>query len=354
MKKFRTGLVVGKFSPLHKGHDLVIQAAIKDCDEVIILSYSSPEFKRCEADQRKKWLHDQYGHLTKTYVEILVIPPGWFELPDGTTLRVPDNDDTEEAHRRFCAKILLEHFETSVDAVFTSETYGDGFAKYLTEYFAFEIKSSRVVEHVCVDLNRGIVPTSGTECRADPKKLAETFEVVQASFVPRIAILGGESSGKTTLAKALAEKLGWRQKLWVPEFGRTYCDIVGGVQNLRYRELEAIALEQIAQEEQYARLSIGNILVCDTTPLTTRFYSEQLFGRASRKLIELSHRKYDYTILCQPTIPFEQDGTRFDEGFRDIGHQYYVKSLLARGIEFGIVWGSVDHRVQQVLEYIKS
>ena len=50
--RFRRGLVVGKFAPLHKGHELVIGRALADCDEVIVISYSKPELPGCSPAER--------------------------------------------------------------------------------------------------------------------------------------------------------------------------------------------------------------------------------------------------------------------------------------------------------------
>ena len=50
MSRYRTGLVVGKFSPLHRGHELVIGAAFAHCAEVVVLSYSRPEFPGSEQE----------------------------------------------------------------------------------------------------------------------------------------------------------------------------------------------------------------------------------------------------------------------------------------------------------------
>jgi len=56
MKKFRNGLIVGKFSPLHKGHELLINRALEECETLYIFSYYTPEFAGCEAHRREFWL----------------------------------------------------------------------------------------------------------------------------------------------------------------------------------------------------------------------------------------------------------------------------------------------------------
>ena len=79
----------------------------------------------------------------------------------------------------------------------------------------------------------------------------------------RLALLGGESSGKTTLARALAQSLG---TTWVPEYGRQRWEELRIT--LSVDELVAVARRQVVLEDE-AQLRAHHWLVCDTTPLTT-------------------------------------------------------------------------------------
>lgn len=354
MLPYRTGLVVGKFSPLHFGHEYLINTALEQCERVIVISYSKPEFKHCEFENRRMWFAERYPKEQYPWLTVLVIDPNeFFKITPNFEYEVPGNRDPELNHRDFCAKILLHHLHTSVDAVFSSESYGDGFAQYLTSFFQGELGSKQRVEHVCVDLNRVFMPISGTSIRRQ-KEFLHTYAAapVRSSFVKRLTILGGESSGKTTLAAALGGQF-HQEPVW--EYGRELTEKLGGTEQLRYEDLEAIAEEQVLRERRAcggARLDVP--MICDTSPLTTMFYSEQMFGHVSPRLQELAKREYDFTILCAPTIPFEHDGTRFEPGFRDIGHAWYVRMLSGYNIPYLLVDGTVQERRDQVLEYIKE
>ena len=155
----------------------------------------------------------------------------------------------------------------------------------------------------------------------------------------RIALLGGESSGKSTLAHALAEQLGGTA---VDEYGRSLWEARDGA--LDFDDMLGIATTQIAMEEQ-AMASGAEWVVCDTTPLTTLFYSLDIFGWAAPQLEQLAERPYDYLFLCAPDFPFVQDGTRREAGFRDVQHRWYVTALEARKLPYRLLEGSVAQRV---------
>ena len=162
----------------------------------------------------------------------------------------------------------------------------------------------------------------------------------------RVTLLGGESSGKSTLAAALADHFATE---WVPEYGRELWDIREG--SLSYEDLLLIAKEQVHREEHASRtpraIQIG-VLICDTSPLTTLLYCLDMFNRAEPELYGLAKRTYDLVILCSPDFDFVQDGTRRDDTFRTTQHAWYQNELAARSIPHVIVSGSVQDRVNAV------
>lgn len=163
------------------------------------------------------------------------------------------------------------------------------------------------------------------------------------SGVRRLCLLGGESSGKTTLSIALAKALG---TLWVPEYGRQRWEELRIT--LDVAELVAVARTQVAWEDDYAQRAHG-WLVCDTSPLTTLQYCLFDHGEAPPELRELALRTYDLTVVCMPDFHFVQDGARRDDGFRAAQHAWTLARLAEMGRPFITVAGSVEARVQQVL-----
>jgi len=338
-KAFSSGLVVGKFAPLHLGHEWLIQQAQAQCERLYLLSWSLPEFDGCAADRRERWLHVRFPELS-----CWVLTPervaNWqsegLQLPS-----LPYNNESETHQRQFVADFCLQVLREPVEAVFTSEAYGDGFAAHLAECFG------RPVRHVELDRARQRVPISASRLRADVHGLRHYLAPeVYGDFVERIGLLGGESTGKSSLAQALAESL---QTLYAAEFGRELWEMRGG--DLAYDDLLHIGRSQVAREHALAA-RCRRYLVCDTTPLTTLFYSRELFGEAEAELACLAERRYAHLFLCADDFPFVQDGTRQGESFRHRQNRWYEDQLQRRGWAYTRLSGSLSQRVKQVLEHL--
>ena len=166
--------------------------------------------------------------------------------------------------------------------------------------------------------------------------------------VRRIALLGGESSGKTTLARALAQAL---HTAWVPEYGRQRWEELR--ETLSVAELLQVARTQVAWEQQHAAQAQG-WLVCDTTPLTTLQYCLHDHGHAPDELHVLARRPYDLTVVCLPDFDFVQDGCRRDDGFRNQQHAWTLARLAEAGVVPLEVRGPVAQRLQQVLAAVAA
>ena len=343
MERYRRGLVVGKFCPLHRGHELVIGTALAQCDEVLLISYTRPAFERCDADARERWLAERFPQARRLVLDderfaALAASHGG---PGPATL--PHNDDADAVHRDFVGWLCDRVFDCSVEAVFTSEDYGDGFAAALTVYFRRHRDARHSdVRHVCVDRTRQAIPVSGTAIRHEPHAMREHLSpAVYADFLQRACLLGGESSGKTTLAQALAQRLG---TAWVPEYGRQRWEEQGGT--LVFDDLLQIAQTQLHHERALSRCA-HRWLICDTSPLTTLLYSRDLFGRADPELKRLATRRYDHVFLCAPDFPFVQDGTRRDDAFRQQQHDAYLHELGSRGIAYTMLHGAFEQRLAE-------
>ncbi len=341
MKKFRNGLIVGKFSPLHKGHEFLIETALQQCETLYIFSYYTPEFSGCESHRREYWLKTLFPTARVFVIDDIFVQKRF-------NISLPPLGATDLDERRFVGFLWLQLVNQPLDAVFTSENYGIGYSVEMSSYFA-EYTNFPTVSHVLVDLERKLIPISGTRLRADIHNYKEFLSpLVYASFVERICFLGGESSGKSTLTKKLAEEF---KTTYVNEYGRTLSEEKDN--QLIFEDLLRIAKTHIADEEKLAETA-DRYLFVDTSPLTTLLYSEHLFSKVDPELVWLSHRKYNRTFLCAPDFDFVQDGTREGNNFREKQHDWYLQKLAERRISYTTLTGTLTERILQVKKILQK
>jgi NadR type nicotinamide-nucleotide adenylyltransferase len=162
--------------------------------------------------------------------------------------------------------------------------------------------------------------------------------------VRRIAILGAESTGKSTLADALAVR---HATVWVPEYLREFVDVEGRVP--REDDQLGIARTQLAREDAMAAQARG-LLFCDTTPLMTAVYSRIYWGRVPPPLLALeAAHDYALTVVAAPDLPWVPDGLqRESAAVRMRVHAQLLAVLAARGIAYVMVEGELEARIGKV------
>ena len=118
-----------------------------------------------------------------------------------------------------------------------------------------------------------------------------------------ICFHGAESTGKSVLAAELAREFSCP---WVPEYGRTYCEVRGT--DLHMADLLAIAEGQ-ALATKLAQAAQPPLVIIDTDHLMTAAWAEMLFSQVPPKLLE--YPAADLYLLFTPDVPWIDDGTRF-------------------------------------------
>ena len=163
----------------------------------------------------------------------------------------------------------------------------------------------------------------------------------------RIAITGPESSGKTTLARALAAHFGVP---WVPEFARDYLAELD--RPYVEEDLLRIAEGQLETEQRIAS-ERPSMLVCDTDLLVVRIWSQEKFGRVDPRLEELVHRtEYHRTLLCRPDLPWEPDPLRENPLDRDRLFGLYEQELNALGRTYTVIHGGRTERLHRAVHAV--
>ncbi|MET9963768.1 AAA family ATPase [Streptomyces sp. NPDC006326] len=328
MRRFGHGLVLGKFYPPHAGHHHLVRTAQERCERLTVLV--------CAASVESVPLADRVAWMREAHPEAEVV---------GAVDDIPvDLHDPAvwEAHMA----VFRGAVPGRVDAVFTSEAYGTELARRFG------------AEEVCVDPERTRFPVSGTAVRADPVGAWEFLgPAVRASLARRVVVLGAESTGTTTLSRALAGHYRgrggvWAATGWVAEYGRTYSEeklaaaraadpaATWADVSFTSEEFPLIARRQDEEEERAARAG-SPVLFCDTDSFATGIWHERYTGGRNAEVERIAARTHRdlYLLTDHADVPFEDDGLRdgphlrpwMTERFREELHRTGRRFLVIRG-----------------------
>ncbi|MFT3699264.1 MAG: AAA family ATPase [Kofleriaceae bacterium] len=258
-----TGVVCGRFLPVHRGHQYVIDVARGSVDDVLVLVFASPR-DPIAGEVRVRWLRELYPDIEVQLIE----------------------RDTAVVDIGELVRAVALHRQDPPRFFFASEP----------AYAAAAIALG--AQFVPVDPARAVFPTSGTSLRADVLRHFDMLPApVRPWFVRRVAVIGAESTGKSTLCAQLAAHF---QTIHVPEYARTLAEARRG-------ELDADALliaarGQLASEDALAR-SANRLLFCDTDVRTVARWAERLYGNAALHP-SAETRPYDLVLATSLDEPF--------------------------------------------------
>jgi len=172
----------------------------------------------------------------------------------------------------------------------------------------------------------------------------------------RVAIVGAESTGKSALARALADALarefGLRTRV-VDEWLRDWCGLHG--RTPRADEQMALAREHARRIEEAAAQPDVDVLLCDTTPLMVAVYSDLLFDdRALEPVAQACQRTMDATLLTSLDLPWVADGINRDGPHVRAPVDARVRARLADwGTAWSLVSGSGPARVACAVDAVR-
>lgn len=320
MAGIKRGLALGKFAPLHRGHQRLIETGLAETDEMIVIVYDAPETTAIPLAVRSGWIRALYPAAR--------VLEAW----DGPT-EVGYAPALMRSHERYVIDVLgvkgVTHF-------YSSEPYGEHMSRALG---AIDRR---------VDQARQRVPVSGRAVRADPFRYRRyVHPLVYRDLIVNAVFLGAPSTGKTTLAERLAREFDTR---WMPEYGREYWERHQVDRRLSPAQLVEIAQTHLEREDALLERS-NRYLFTDTNALVTATFARYYHGVVEPRLAGLADRaaaRYDLVFVCDRDIPYADTWDRSGEVNRAAFQRQVIGDLNARKVPFLLLRGSLEERVGHV------
>ena len=165
----------------------------------------------------------------------------------------------------------------------------------------------------------------------------------------KVVLTGPESTGKSRLARALAEHF---DTLWVPEYARFYLSRLN--RDYRQEDLLRIARGQLQWEKAWEKHG-KQVLFCDTSMLVLKIWSLFKYQTCDSWITEQFKDQKDHIyLLCGIDLPWEDDPLREHPDRREELYQLYHRQLTASGHTFYEIKGEPSKRRQKAVEIVEQ
>jgi len=163
----------------------------------------------------------------------------------------------------------------------------------------------------------------------------------------KIAIIGPESSGKSTLTQQLAAHF---NEPFVPEYGRLYLEQNGPAYS--FDDLKIIADKMLTIEAE-KREAAHRFLFCDTDLIMIKVWYQVKYNTVPKKLIDqIAANPYSFYFICYPDLPWEADPLRENPNRRRELFDRYLKEVTKLGTQYKIIKG--ENRLPKAVSYLSA
>lgn len=316
------GVILMTGLPISLGHlQFVRWASNFGLDELYVLVCSRPtdpvDVKDRANAVREEFSRQYFSNTSIIVVEVVHNYPDYPEQFDGPI---------EEFDRLWVDEIRYHIDFDSEDILFASDTYGARFARNLGLKF------------IPYDPYRETVKISGTKIRKDPfNNFRYISPYLQRKFRQTVTVFGAESTGKTTMAKKLAEKY---DSPYVPEWARPYLETLESPEVTDER-MRTIICGQAASQYSVKAL-LGNPFIFQDTDLYSTLGYYRIYGGGTADdiqtvLDEAYDTQSDFYIVMNSNIRFTPDPLRYGGNVRESNDKFWLDILDEFGLPYHYV-----------------
>jgi HTH-type transcriptional repressor of NAD biosynthesis genes len=322
----RHGIVIGKFYPPHIGHHALIDFAMSECDKVTVaVCHSSVE--NIDYRDRMDWISESHE-------------PQGEDGPEFEIIHVPD--DSPVLYTDETWELWLDELMGALDwqgtlgypnTIYSGEDYAPEFARRLLDRYSARVFQELFPQTVDVRMiDRAKLPVSASMFRLDPPQAWPLLRsAAKGGLAKRVVICGAESSGTTTLTKALAKEY---DEPWVPEYGRVFTEAMGENHVWTPQDFFHIATTQRQWINDYARRTRRGLLLADTDQMATAMFSKYYLSEdIEEDLKNYAHELFNskpadlYIVTDHRGVEFDDDGWRLNKADRVQMTEWFMENL---------------------------
>lgn len=284
--RYQCGMYGGTFSPFHLGHVRCIIEAANQCEDLIIVISQGLEREEIDVRVRYRWVYQLTKHIGNVRI---------FVLTDDAKTK---QDYTEEYWLND-AKKVKDFAGKKIDVVFCGSDY---------DVNSFWAKCYPEAKNIFFQRNE----ISSTKIRENVTKYWDWLpNIVKPYYIKKVLLIGGESTGKSTLTMNLAN---FYNTNYLEEVGRDISERSGTDLLMLPEDFTDILLQHKIRERE-AVLHSNKVLFEDTDCLITKFYIQFLDGKNKEIYEQLADaisetNTYDLVLFLEPDVKFVQDGDR--------------------------------------------
>lgn len=331
IKQNKVGMTLGKFAPFHMGHESLVRRMFADgCDKVIVCVYDFEGYG-ISTERRANWIKSIFNDSRLTVVSFENSPQGVGYTPE-----------IKKLHEDYFESEMLKNgiSTDNITHFYCSEPYG----KHMSDRFNWKLE--------ILDLTRNDINISATKIRNMYKDYFKFLHpVVQRDLPKLITLLGGESTGKTTLGRYLNDNFNVG---YIPEHGAAYWYEHNKDGKLNEDDINNIMKLHNDKRDKAVSMSEFPFFIEDTNNLTTWLFGYEygLYLDIIPNSVIKSCSKTNLYVVCDDNIPFDSSGGRISELVRQKFNKRYIEFLNDNNLPYIIVSGTVEERARQVMEVL--